>query len=171
MNVALRKLRDGDAAWLDTWLGACAASVGYDVIDANAANRSLARHVDSSRAMARVIVAGDEDVGVVVFTMRDRGAAIIEFVGVQPSRARRGFGHRGASLAEDELRASGATAIYAPAPAVHGIAVYFWIRLGYRPLQKSDWPCYRDGVAWLRRDVRNYTNGTMPSSQSKASTP
>jgi hypothetical protein len=36
---------------------------------------------------------------------------------------------------------------------MHGIAMYFWIRLGYRPLMHSEWPCAREGIAWLARDL------------------
>jgi hypothetical protein len=31
--------------------------------------------------------------------------------------------------------------------------MYFWIRLGYRPLLRTEWPCERAGVAWLRREL------------------
>jgi hypothetical protein len=58
-----------------------------------------------------------------------------------------------AALIEGELCATGASRVYAPAPEVHGIAMYFWIRLGYRPLMRGEWPCEHDGVAWLVREL------------------
>jgi hypothetical protein len=58
-----------------------------------------------------------------------------------------------AALLEVQLRKARIQRIYAPASAAHGIAVYFWIRLGYRPLLRADWPCNREGVAWLARDL------------------
>lgn len=82
-----------------------------------------------------------------------RNAAIIELVATPPSEARRGTGMAAAALVEEMLRTDGARAIYAPAPAVHGIDVYFWIRLGYGPLLRADWPCAAGGVAWMRRDL------------------
>jgi GNAT superfamily N-acetyltransferase len=154
MNVVLRQLRGSDAVWLDSWLSQCAVSVGYDAIDADAPGRSLLNRADDDGTIARVIIAGGEDIGVVVYGGRDGGMAVIEFVGVQPSYARRGYGHKAAELVEDELRSVGATVIDAPAPSMHGIAVYFWIRLGYRPMQQADWPCRRDGIAWMRRELR-----------------
>ncbi|MEX0750291.1 MAG: GNAT family N-acetyltransferase, partial [Dehalococcoidia bacterium] len=144
MIVTLRDLRADDAAWLDTWLGVCAASVGYDVIDVDAPARSLLVRLEHGDLNANVIVAG-EKVGVVTYLVR--APAMIQFIGVQPSQVRRGYGQAGAALVEDVLRAAGVTTIYAAAPAIHGIDVYFWIRLGYRPLLQAEWPCTRDGFA------------------------
>ena len=62
-------------------------------------------------------------------------------------------GMSAAALVEDAVRAEGVRTLYAPAPAVHGIATYFWIRLGYRPLLREEWPCERVGVAWLVREL------------------
>jgi hypothetical protein len=156
VNVSLRDLGARDERWLDAWLGACAASVGYDAIDAEAPGRSLLEATDRVGVEVRVIVV-DEPVGVMTFQI-DSPNAVIEFVGVAPACTRKGYGHAGAALLEEELRAAGLTHIYAPAPAIHGIAVYFWIRRGYRPLLQGDWPCAhvpngRNGVAWLIRDL------------------
>jgi hypothetical protein len=151
VNVRLRDLAREDAAWLDTWLAECASSVAYDEIKRDEPSRSLFARVNDSVTRVRVIEAASEPVGVVVFSTSR--PAMIEFVGVQPSSARRGYGQVGATLAEDDLHNASATSIYVPAPAVHGIAVYFWIRLGYHPLLKPEWPCERKGVAWMRRDL------------------
>jgi hypothetical protein len=90
-------------------------------------------------------------VGVVIWRTHGRGVAIIGLIATPPEAARRGSGMQAAALLEDELRARGVRTVYAPAHAVHGIAMYFWIRLGYRPLLRGDWPCEREGVAWLMR--------------------
>jgi hypothetical protein len=67
--------------------------------------------------------------------------------------ARRGAGMRAAVLVERQIRAKGMRTAYAPATAAHGISVYFWLRLGYRPLLRAEWPCARDGVVWLMRKL------------------
>jgi len=147
--IELREHRDGDGAWLEGWLPGVAASVGYD------ASAIVGDGADDPRRVVRVIVRDDTAVGLAVYRVgapRD-GCAIVEFVGTPASEARRGAGMRAAALVEDELRALGVGTIFAPAPAVHGIAMYFWIRLGYRPLLRGEWPCGVDGVAWLRRDL------------------
>jgi hypothetical protein len=151
VNVTLRALEPADADWLDDWLPPVAASVGYDAIDPAQATASLRRHGD---AQARIISRNGERAGLVVYRMRPGdAAAMIELVAVPPQAARQGSGMSAAAAVEAELCASGTHRIYAPAPEVHGIATYFWIRLGYRPLPRAAWPCERAGVAWLLREI------------------
>jgi hypothetical protein len=154
VTITLRPLVAEDAAWLDTWLVAVAASVGYSELTQDEAGKALfVRAGEDNDVRARIIERDGADVGLIVWRRRGADAAIIEFVGTPPLQARRGSGMAAAALIEREMRDAGVRAIFAPAPAVHGIAMYFWIRLGYRPLLQSDWPCVREGVAWLRRDL------------------
>ena len=166
VTVSIRELRAGDDTWLDTWLGACAASVRYDVITSDAPSASL--HTATERDLTAKIIVAAEPVGVITYRLDSpsQNDAIIEFVGIEPSFARRGHGQAGASLLEAELRAAGVRRIFAPAPEAHGIAMYFWIRLGYRPLLRGEWPCTRDAVAWLARDlVANGMGSGSPASR------
>lgn len=152
MNVALRPLSGSDLPWLETWLEGVAASVGYGA--AGLISGSAGRAVAKS-AHPRVIERGDRAVGLLVYRLRvpDKESAIIDFVGTPREEARRGAGLAAASRVEHELAPAGCRRIYAPAPAMHGIDVYFWIRLGYRPLLRDWWPCEREGIAWFRRDL------------------
>lgn len=147
--IVLRELRDADRTWLVGWLPAVAGSVDYDAstITSDAA-------ITDGRTV-HVIERDDSAVGLVVYRLNAprAGCAIVEFVGTPAAEARRGAGMRAAALVEDELRARGVRTIFAPVAAVHGISMYFWIRLGYRPLLRGEWPCEVEGVAWLRRDV------------------
>lgn len=150
--LQLRPFADIDAAWLDGWFAPVAASVGYDATGGAA---FLAERIHDPTVHASVIVHDDTPVGLVVYRVgapRAR-AAIIEIVAVPPDYARRGAGMSAVALVEDELRSARVDVVYAPAPAVHGIATYFWIRLGYRPILRPDWPCERPGVAWLLREL------------------
>jgi hypothetical protein len=156
VNVALRPFERHDITWLDSWLTPVAASVGYEGVSAAAAGASLLARAAKERNLRAPIIERDgKPVGLLVYRLHAprRRAAIIELVATPPAEARRGAGMRSAVLVEEQLRSEGVTAVYAPAPAVHGIAMYFWIRLGYRPLMRADWPCERNGVAWLRRDI------------------
>lgn len=147
--IGVRGLRDDDGAWLRGWLPAVAASVGYDV----AWMRGDAG--DGDARVVRVIVRDDVAVGVVVYRVdapREL-CAIVEFVGTPAAEARRGAGMRAAALVEDELRVRRVRTVFAPVASMHGISMYFWIRLGYRPLLRGEWPCAVEGVAWLRRDL------------------
>jgi len=94
-------------------------------------------------------------VGIVLFSApaRARMSAIVELVGLAPGETRAGSGMRAVALLEEQVRADGIRSVYAPASAAHGISMYFWIRLGYHPLMRSEWPCERPGIAWLVRDV------------------
>jgi hypothetical protein len=184
VSVSLRPLVADDAAWLDGWLAEVAAVVGYDRVDPAAAGASLLRRCEENASvLARIVVRGDDEhVGLIVVSAGrpSRGHAVIELVATPQSLARHGLGQRGAALVEDELRSGGVLRVYAPAPAVHGIAMYFWIRLGYRPLLREQWPCDRPGVAWLARDIssgarspaaRGQTKGRTSRTASKTSAP
>ncbi|TAK58004.1 MAG: hypothetical protein EPO22_11495 [Dehalococcoidia bacterium] len=155
MNVALRPLEDGDVAWLDGWLGGVAAGVGYETGAESPGEWLRGRLARERRLHVDVIGRDGHAAGVVIYRARAtrRSAAIIELVATPTSEARRGTGMAAAALVEELLRAEGVRTIYAPAPAVHGIDVYFWIRLGYRPLPRDAWPCAIDAVAWMRRDL------------------
>ena len=169
MTVALRPLRTVDDAWIDAWLPSAAASVGSDLSDA-ASLRQRGRH-------ALVIERDGDAVGAVAYALHrpKRGAAIVEMIATPPEHARRGSGMAAATLLESMLRDAGVRTVYAPSPERHGIAMYFWIRLGYRPLLRRDWPCTRDsvacdGVAWLTRDIAQ-TKGKIERTASMKSAP
>lgn len=148
MNVVLRLATADDRRWLVTWLPPVAKSVGYDAAD---------------DAEVRIIERDSEPAGVLVVRMHApaEGSAIVELVATPKEQARRGSAMQACVLLEGDLRSQGVARVYAPAPAAHGIAMYFWIRLGYRPLLRDDWPCAPLGVAWLRRDIgEGQTNGS-----------
>ncbi len=150
MSVVLRDASGDDAAWLGEWLPAVAASVGYE-----GASTRVGR--GKARATTRIIERDGERAGVLIYRLHGpkRGAAIIELIATPPGYARRGSGMKAAALVEDDLYTRGVREIFAPAPAAHGIAMYFWIRLGYRPLERDAWPCAREGVAWLVRSIND----------------
>ncbi|MHB8377355.1 MAG: GNAT family N-acetyltransferase [Dehalococcoidia bacterium] len=158
VNAGIRPLVPADAAWVDAWIEEVARRVGYDA--PRSVETLLARVAKDRRLRVRAIERDGVPVGVAVYAVRvpHRGAAIIEIIVTPPGHARRGAGMTAARLLEDEIRATGISRVYAPAPAVHGIAVYFWIRLGYRPLMRPAWPCERPGVGWMMRDLRSPEN-------------
>ena len=154
--LSLRTVVSTDAGWLDGWLGAVAASVGYVEIDAAKPASSLLERLSAdARTRASIVQRDGEAVGLVIYRIDAPapGATIVEIVTTPPAFARRGAGMGAVALIEDALRAEGVRTVYAPSPAIHGIATYFWIRLGYRPLMRAEWPCERTGVAWLAREL------------------
>jgi GNAT superfamily N-acetyltransferase len=154
--LTLRPVVDADVAWLHGWLPPVAASVGYGAVDVAGPGASLIERMRVEPSLrARIIVRDGDDAGLVVYRVDAprRGSAIIEIIATPPKHARRGSGTSAAAAVEGEVRAAGVRVVYVPAPAVHGIAPYFWIRLGYRPLLRAEWPCERAGVAWLAREL------------------
>ena len=149
MTVSLRDASADDALWLDRWLPAVAESVGY----AWPSEFESSSSHDRANRVVRVIEADGERVGVAIARIQRDKPTIIEIVATPQEHARRGYGMRAAALIEHEFASLGVREIYAPAPAAHGIAMYFWIRLGYAPLARDAWPCDRDGVAWLSRRI------------------
>jgi hypothetical protein len=89
--------------------------------------------------------AGGQSIGAAVVLL-DRpvaGAASVPFLTVVPSRRFRGLGGEAGLLLERHLRRKlGVERVYAPIPDWRGLAVYFWLRLGYRPLTavEAPWP-------------------------------
>jgi hypothetical protein len=69
------------------------------------------------------------------------GSASVAFIAIEPARRFRGLGGEAALALEGHLRSRlGIEAVYAPVPDGRGLAVYFWLRLGYRPLLPAEAP-------------------------------
>jgi hypothetical protein len=87
-------------------------------------------------------------------------ATCIPFLAIDPSRRFRGLGGEAGLAIERHVRSRlGETRFYAPIPDGRGLAVYFWLRLGYRPLLASESPGPLIGLTseppagiWMLRD-------------------
>jgi hypothetical protein len=69
--------------------------------------------------------------------------ACVPFIAIDPVRRFRGLGGEAGLALERHLRKKLAVErVLAPVPDGRGLAVYFWLRLGYRPLTGSEapWP-------------------------------
>ena len=89
------------------------------------------------------------------------GAASVPFLSIAPERHYRGLGGEAGIALQRHLRERlGIGRVYAPVPDGRGLAVYFWLRLGFRPLTQSDapWPLVGLGEEepkrglWMLRD-------------------
>lgn len=81
--------------------------------------------------------------GLVRPTAPHPAAATFAFIAVDPARRYAGLGGEAALAVEALVRARWRPReLLAPVPAGRGLAVYFWLRLGYRPLTRSEapWP-------------------------------
>jgi GNAT superfamily N-acetyltransferase len=87
--------------------------------------------------------------------------ATIPLIAIDPARRFRGLGGEAGLALEQHLRRRHAIErFYAPVPDGRGLAVYFWLRLGYRPLLSSESPGALIGLTaesrpgiWLVRDA------------------
>ena len=89
----------------------------------------------------------------------DAGSATVPFLAVEPERRFRGLGGEAGLALDAELRDEGFSKVYAPVPDGRGLAVYFWLRLGFRPLTTPDSPGELVGLSkqavrgiWMLRD-------------------
>jgi len=120
----------------------------------------LARQVDGGKCLV-FEDEGQELIGAVVVQGGEpaAGYASIPFIATKPARRFSGFGGEAALGIERWLRQHGAERVFAPVPDGRGLAVYFWLRLGYRALLRVEapWPLSslnddRPEGIWMVRD-------------------
>lgn len=103
--------------------------------------------------VSRIIVArhGGEVVGAIDATTGEDGASLlVSSLCIEDGRRGYGAGSEAARLLIRAAEESGFSCIRAWAPAGRGLAVYFWMRMGLRPLH-GEGP---DGGIWLERSTR-----------------
>jgi hypothetical protein len=99
--------------------------------------------------------------GVAILDAPQKGTAAIPFISIDPNRRYRGLGGEATLALERHLRSRfDLENVYAPIPDWRGLAVYFWLRQGYRPVTSNEapWPLTglvpepRPGI-WMLRDT------------------
>jgi GNAT superfamily N-acetyltransferase len=110
------------------------------------------------------VLIGDRDgaaigVAVVLQDVPSAACATLPFLAIDPARRFRGLGGEAGLALDAHLRGHGFEKVYAPVPDGRGLAVYFWLRLGFRPLRTPDWPGPLVGLSpktvhgiWMLRD-------------------
>jgi hypothetical protein len=87
--------------------------------------------------------AGGQPIGaaVVLVGVPDSASASVPLIAIEPQRRFRGLGGEAALALERHLGGRlGIDRVYAPVPEARGLAVYFWLRLGYKPLSAGEAP-------------------------------
>ena len=149
--MELRTLAAADVAALAGWLPAAARQAGCDRwSDAEALREAI-----GSR---QVLIASKHDAqSFIDYQMGApaRDAAHVRFLAVPSGQRRVGTGHQSALALEQRLPAS-IKRVYVSVPARLGLALYFWLRLGYRPLTQREWPAPPDDPpsVWMVRELR-----------------
>ncbi len=149
--MPLRTIRASDEPSLAAWLPDVAKAIGCDrwsnedaVRAAVVADDTLLYHDGAGEAFVSFAVHAPK-----------RNAARIELLAVAPNERRLGIGGRAAQALEKRLTKS-VERIYIAVPARLGLALYFWLRLGYRPLTQREWPepPAATPATWMVRELR-----------------
>jgi ribosomal protein S18 acetylase RimI-like enzyme len=122
------------------------------------------KNVDAGRGVL-VSDADSEPIGaaVVLLGVPDGASASVPLIAIDPQRRFRGLGGEAGLALEQHLRSQlGVERVYAPVPEARGLAVYFWLRLGYRPLSAGEMPGPPAGLdgspmagIWMVRETVN----------------
>jgi hypothetical protein len=136
-----------------SWLGSALAPEWSEA--------DLLPHIESG---CGVLISDSENapvgLAVVLLDSPSPTSACIPFLGIDPTRRFRGLGGEAGLALERHLRSQlGLEHFYTPVPDGRGLAVYFWLRLGYRPLLTSEQPEPLVGLTsdpvrgiWMMRD-------------------
>jgi hypothetical protein len=133
-RVQLSALTAESAAGMSCWLEA-ALTPEWTTAD-------LQVDLDVGRGVL-VSDAGGGPIGaaVVLLGVPDGTSASVPLIAIDPQERFRGLGGEAGLALERHLRRGLAVEhVYAPVPEARGLAVYFWLRLGYRPLSDGEAP-------------------------------
>lgn len=148
--MSLRRVQASEIAPLSEWLSPIAMAAGATPYASAADLQHASTEQDLllyREAAGEAFIALSKDVPV-------RQALRISFIAVPKATRRLGIGGR-AALAAEKRAAASARCIYVSVSSVTGIALYFWLRLGYRPLMRREWPHELDGSSsWMVRYLR-----------------
>jgi len=101
--------------------------------------------LESAMAATEGLLISDSDgakIGVAL-VQRDapsKGSASVPFIAIDRERRFRGLGGEAGLALDAYLRSQGVEKVYASVPDGRGLAVYFWLRLGLRPLLQGESP-------------------------------
>lgn len=146
--MKLHAIQRADIERLSSWLPDVAADVNCEPWT-NA--QALTKTKGSSSALTN-----DTGTAFVAFLPEtpDVHSARVEFLAVRPDQRRLGIGGRTALALERRLRNT-TQRLYTLVPASIGLALYFWLRLGYCPLTQETWPEPTSNLpaVWMVRDL------------------
>jgi RimJ/RimL family protein N-acetyltransferase len=155
-RITLRPAKRADLAHIEQWYEEAAATVRSGRHDPD---DTLERRASEAgdRLLVVALKGEDEPVGLLEYCADDPARAWLRtaFVAIVPGR--RGFGYGSEAVRALEGRAAtsrGVTSFLAEIDPRNGLALYFWLRLGYRPAHKGEvfWRAPNEGgiIAMIR---------------------
>ena len=146
--MRLHAVRRSDVDRLAIWLPNVAKQAGYPRWESPSTINELVGN-------ARVLTNDDTSAFIAFQTAApERDASQVDFLAVAPEQRRLGIGSSMVLGVERRLKRK-AQRLYALVPASIGLALYFWLRLGYRPLlrrEAPEMPSSNDSV-WMVRII------------------
>ena len=157
-RLTLRAARTADVETLE-WLGA-AVSPEWVLDDVIA-------HAEADECVLIKKGAAPIGVAVAVPDAPSNGFAAVPLIAVEPAERFRGLGGEAALALERRIAERWApVTVLAPVPEGRGLAVYFWLRAGYRPLTSAESPWPLTGLngssapgIWMARDPKPVAKG------------
>ncbi len=146
--MRLHTVRHSDVERLATWLPDVAEEAGCP-------RWAFADALVQIAGSFHVLTNEDASVFVALQTPApERDAAQVDFLAVAPGQRRLGIGGGMALGVERRLKRK-AKRLYTLVPASIGLALYFWLRLGYRPLARKNAPPMpsSDTSVWMVRSI------------------
>ncbi len=98
----------------------------------------------------------------------ERGDCLLRELGVRPERRNLGFGSEAVFAVEEQARRAGVSRGVAPVPLANGLAIYFWLRIGYCPRYPGGDP--PAGFTLMTRDL-GAPPAAAPGSGSRTAAP
>jgi len=149
--MALRPLTDKDLGALADWFPTLTRALAVD-------EQRLAAIIDDARSRREALAVVEEEAEGLLLYRSDAPearAAQVELLAVAPDRRRFGIGSRAVLGLEQRLAGRRVGRCYVLVPSDLGLGLYFWLRLGYRPLTQAEWPHPVEGktAAWMLREL------------------
>ena len=140
-RVALRPLAAEDFAAVEPWYSEAVAAVeGIASAECQGAAGLRERLADARRrGCGRLLAIVEREAGSVVglleFECLDSESMGVTFLAMEASRRGWGLGSEAVRLLEEELLGNGmARRLQADIDVRNGLGIYFWLRIGYRPM-------------------------------------
>jgi RimJ/RimL family protein N-acetyltransferase len=159
--VLLRPLSEADLPLIEPWHGRAAAIVRPQAGrgEANLQQDFEEARSQPDRELLAIVLASDGELIGLLDCWSPYPAAswlTVDLLAIAEPYRGRGLGAEAVLVLEEGARRRGlAHRFAAVVSADAGRALYFWLRLGYRPLLQADlpWPSPRNGVVWMARET------------------
>jgi len=156
-RVSLRPIGDGDLAAIEPWLSEAVAAAGIPHPLPLSRGAGEGRSVDPPLGVVLVVERIDDNgpIGIVEYKPTD-GWMTVRFIGLAKAYRGWGYGSEALRLLEEWAALDRLAERFRAEVDVHnGLGLYFWLRLGYRPVGRAERAAWhlegsRDSMAMVR---------------------